>query len=327
MMTDAPNVLTNPDFYQQAAIVAYAQPQPTTTAAPTTPAPAPATTPPPLGEATGGKQPWRVSFSIKGSHAFSTDFDKTPGSVAVTRAGAELGVLIPTGEKSRLAVNLDWTTSFYDFKDATGFVPGFSEPWADIHAVDLAAVYSQPLEGKWGIVVGGTIGSAGEEGADFNHTLTYGGFAAVSHQCTDTFSASIGLYVQSRIEDNVLIIPIPGIDWKISDEWRLATLNRPGLSVLYTPSKAWTFSLGATFEGKEFRLNDRAAAPEGVGRDRAVPIELGVEYAPSRNITLGGYVGVYAYRKFRLEDTNGNKINEFELDAAPVVGLNIKFAF
>jgi hypothetical protein len=319
MMIDLPpNVLTNPDLTQQAAIVAYAQPQPT---------PAPTPTPPPLDEATKSKAPWRVSFTLSGSHAFSTDFDKTPGSVAVSRAGAELGILIPTGEKSRLAVNLDWTTSFYDFKDATGFAPGFSEPWSDIHAVDLSAIYSQPLGGKWGMVLGATIGSAGEEGAEFSDTLTYGGFGAVSHQCTETFSASLGLFVQSRIEDNVLIIPIPGIDWKISDEWRLATLNRPGLSLLYTPSKAWTFSLGATFEGKEFRLNDRDAAPEGVGRDRAVPIELGFEYAPSRNITLGGYAGVYAYRKFRLEDTNGNKISEFESEATPVVGLNIKFAF
>jgi hypothetical protein len=275
----------------------------------------------------GGNPPWRISFELKGSHAFEADFDGSPGSVAVTTAGAELGLMIPLAEKTRLGFNLDWTASFYDFTDATGFATGFSEPWEDVHEIGLGANLAGSLGGKWGYILGANIRSSGEQGADFADTITYAGFAAVSHQCTESFSASIGLYVQSRLEDDALIIPIPGIDWKISERWRLTSMNQPGLFALYSPSDAWTFFLGARFEGTEFRLNNRDAAPEGVGRDRAVPVELGAEYAPSRNVTLAGFVGAYVYRKLRLEDAGGAKISEFEMDPAPVVGLNIKFAF
>jgi hypothetical protein len=274
-----------------------------------------------------GKPAWRISFELKGSHAFEADFDGAPGSVAVTRTGAEVGVMVPLADKTRLGFGLDWTGSFYDFTDATGFAAGFSEPWGDTHEIGFNANIGGSLGGKWGYFALASIRSSGEEGAEFSDTLTYGGLAAVSHQFTESLSASIGLYVQSRLEDDALIIPIPGIDWKINEQWRLTSMNQPGLFVLYSPSDAWTFSLGARFEGAEYRLNDRDAAPEGVGRDRAVPVELGAEYRPSRNITIGGFVGAYVYRKLRLEDSGGAKISEFEMDPAPVVGLNLKFAF
>lgn len=302
------------------------QPAQPAAADPTAPA-TPGAPTPPIAEEAALKQPWRVSFTLKGSHAFSADLDGTPGEFGVTRLGADLGVMIPTGEKSRLAVGLDWTQSFYDFKDATGFAAGFSEPWSDAFEVGLSAIYSQPLEGRWGMFVGALANSSGEEGAEFSDTLTYGGLGGVSYQFSDSFTASLGVLAQSRLEDSAMVIPIPGIDWKISEEWRLSSLNKPGLTLLYSPGKDWTFSLGAAYEGREFRLNDRDAAPEGVGRDRGVPVLLGAEWRPSNRITVGGFVGAYVYRKLRLEDSGGNELSEFEVDPAPTVGLNIKFAF
>jgi hypothetical protein len=297
--------------------------RPSTPGAASTPgAPTPA-----IAEEAARKEPWRVSFTLKGSHAFSADLDGTPGEFAVSRLGADLGLLIPVSEKARLAVGLDWTQSLYDFKDATGFAPGFSEPWSDTFDVGLSAIYSRPLEGAWGMFIGALANSSGEEGADFSDTLTYGGLGGVSYQFSETFTASIGVLAQSRLEDSAMVIPIPGIDWKISEEWRLSSMNKPGLSLFYSPSKEWTFSLGATYEGREFRLNDRDAAPEGVGRDRGVPVLLGAEWSPSRRITVGGFVGAYVYRKLRLEDNGGNELSEFEVDPAPTAGLNIKFAF
>jgi hypothetical protein len=275
----------------------------------------------------GGKPGWRISFELKGSHAFQADFDGTPGSVAVTRAGAEVGLMIPLAEKTRLGFSLDWNASFYDFTDATGFAAGFSEPWEDVHEIGFNANVGGSLGGKWGYVVGATIRSSGEDGAEFSDTLTYGGFASVSHQCTESFSASIGVFVRSRLEDDALIIPIPGIDWKISEQWRLTSMNQPGLFVLYSASDAWTLSLGARYESSEFRLNDRDAAPEGIGRETGVPIEFGVEYRPSRNITLGATAGTYVYREFELDDRNGNDLSDFEADPGAVLGLNVKFAF
>jgi hypothetical protein len=133
--------------------------------------------------------------------------------------------------------------------------------------------------------------------------------------------------VWSQLEDSPILIPLPQIDWWLNERVRLTTGGRLGLTLAYAANEDLTFSIGGEYELREFRLRDDGAAPDGVGRDRRVPIAAGIGYRPTRQLSVELTGGAYLWQQFRLLDAGGNTLSEIDLKPTPFASIQVVYRF
>jgi hypothetical protein len=263
----------------------------------------------------------------RGEYQFEADLDSGEGSVSVARAGAELGLSFAVGDRSRLNVSWDSEFSWYDWKDASAFSGSAREPWEDTQQHAIAVQLVVPTEGKWAWFVGGGALASYEQGADLGDSMTYGAQGGARYVFSDAFSLSLGVGVRTRLEDDTMVLPIIGFDWKINEKLSLGTKRGIGLELKYQASDAVALTLGSIFDSREFRLRDDGAVRDGVGADRRVPVVAGIEWAVSPTVILSAQGGLIAWSHYKLEDDSGSKVGETDADPAGFIGIGVDFRF
>lgn len=269
-----------------------------------------------------------ITFQLRGGgeYTFASDIDNTPGDVSIARANFGFGVGIPIGERSRFLLDLDEEVSWYFFESASGLVPGTTDPFELALSTQFQPMFSSQVDDHWSWFVGGIVNFSGEADADIGDSATYGGFGGARYKFSDTFSLSFGLGAKSRLEDSALVIPLLGVEWKVSDR---VTVSSEGTRVKITAqmNKQLAVTLSGGWELREYRLDDDNTLPDGVARDRRVPIGLSLDWKPSDNIQLSFGGGVVVWQEFRFDDRNGNRISETNTDPAAFVGISGKINF
>jgi hypothetical protein len=266
------------------------------------------------------------SFTPRAHLGFNADFDDEPGDLTVSRIGGEIGARIRAGERGQLRVSFDYEFSRYDFNNATGFA-GLDSPWEDIHRAFVTAQYSRQASRQLVWFVGGSIGISGEDGADFSKAVVGGGFAGVRYHLSETLAVGMAIAAFSQLEDNWIVFPAPQIEWQFAQRWSLVSAGRPGVSLVYDHSDQLSVALGVAWESRDFRLDEDGPIPSGVGRERQIPVTLGVKFRPREQLELGGAFGWNFYRSYRLDDEDGNKLADIDADSAPFLGLELTYRF
>jgi hypothetical protein len=269
----------------------------------------------------------RFSLSVRGDLAFNADMHDGPGDVTVSRVGGDVGAVIPIGERARLTLGFDYEHSNYEFHDATGFIAGSDSPFREVNRETLSGSYYQQQTQRLGWLAGGSIGFTAEDGADLGKAVEGTVFGGVRYAVTERFFVGGGVYVGTQLEDNPYVWPLITLDWQISERWRLSTEGRPGVTLSYSPSERWTIYLAGEYQYRDFRLDRHGPAPSGVGRDRRVPLMLGVRFEPNRQLSLEGGAGVYFAQNFEILDSGGNKLVDKDVDATPFVQLELTYRF
>lgn len=275
--------------------------------------------------------PVQVSLSASALYTPSADFDDAGGDVSVFRAGGKIGLGISLSPTMRAQFGFGTEQSFYDFSNGAMLVSGVPDPWDDVHAYDITAQISAPLNGAWSAFLGGEINSSAESGADFGDSLTYGGIGGVRYRVSDSLTVGIGVAVSSRLEDDTRIIPLPMIDWQIDEYWSFGSWEAEGqgagYALRYQPSEELTLGVGAAYVPREFRLDEDGPVPEGVGRDNAVPVMVFAQWAPDPGVSFRADIGADVYRKLEVLNSAGNSIGEDEVNTAFTFGLSATFRF
>jgi hypothetical protein len=270
-----------------------------------------------------------ASLEVFVNHVLSSDFDGQPGDVGVTRAGADLSVSVPLGERRSLGFGLGAMHSWYEFDGATGFVSS-GEPWENITELDLSAVYRGPINESFGYLVGANVNASLESGADFSDSLTFGGRVGFTYAVSDTATIGLGVGVSSRLEDDAVVIPFPVLSWQFAEGWRLHSYGSSrgsGLAVSYSPCETWTLTLRGGFEAHEFRLDETGSTPDGVGRSWHLPVEFLAAWKAHEQVTVKASVGVMAWQRYTLDDSAGNEIAEMDADPSVVFGVGVELVF
>ena len=86
----------------------------------------------------------------------------------------------------------------------------------------------------------------------------------------------------------------------------------------------------ATFEDLQrvpFRLDDEGLAPDGVGKDTSFPVIAGVNWKPTRNLSVAGYAGATFFHEVRLENSSGDTLAKRDVDPSPVIGFSVSYKF
>jgi hypothetical protein len=267
-----------------------------------------------------------IRLGVEGEYALRSDLRASEGDVQVSRVRADLGVEVPIGERSSFDVSFDNEWSFYDFSNARGFA-GAGEPWDDVWERGIRLRFATEHDESLSWFVGADVAASGEYGADFGDSVTYGGFGGVNYRFSETFFGGIGLFARSRLEDDFFFLPGFVFSWRFAPQWSLSTLTGRGLELAYSPSESLKLYLRGSYDSREFRLDDDGPSPDGVGRDRRVPVALGAEWDLSDNVTIGGEVGAYVWQKYKLGDKQGTKVAEYEADPTAFFVLELRVAF
>ncbi len=269
-----------------------------------------------------------MTFDLRagGTYTFPADIDDSPGDVRIARASFGFGVGIPIAERSRLSFDIDEEASWYLFDDAAGLVPGSTDPFELALSTDLSVRFFSAIDEKWSWFVGGVVNFSGEPDVDIGDAATFGGFGGARYQVNDRLGLSFGLAGRSRLEDDALVIPIIGIDWKVSDRVTLST-EGTGLRIAAELNKEVTVSLTGGWESREYRLRDDGPLPDGVVRDARVPIAVSLDWKPRPNIQISVFAGAVVWQEFQFDDREGDEISETNTDPAPFVGVSGKITF
>lgn len=307
---------------------------------PTTPPNATTTPVPPAADPTTTAQPasnpWNFSLEFDAEHAFSSRVDG-PGKASVTRIGGQFEASHLFGQATLVSATLASERSFYDFNGATQLSPGFNEPFEDTRRAKFGVNVLVRETEQFAWFVGGNVVTTMEDGAKFSDSLTFAGIIGARYAVSKNFSAIAGLAVQTRLEDNALPIPALGFDWKFAEKWRLSTdpglglqpSGDPGigLKLSFQPTEGVTLALEGSYQSREFRLDDKGFAPEGVGIDRRAPVDIGVEWKVTSNITILARGGAYVWQHYKVEDKNGVKLSEGDSNPQGFVVIGAKISF
>jgi len=259
-------------------------------------------------------------------HAAATDFDNFDGEVSINRIREQFGLQYIINPQRRQVLRTSFTAeqSFYDFDGEVNFEPGTDEPWKEIRDYTLFALYSEAYNEDIRWFAGGTLNSSGERGADFDGTLTYSVIGGVSFQVAEGVWVGPGVAASKRIENGFAFIPIPIVEWQINEEFSLGTAEA-GLVLKYKPVDEWTFSLKGQFDRRQFRLNDEGPAANGVVTEQRVPLLAGVEWNPSRSVSVSLEAGPTLFTEYELSRP-GVDITSDSSDSF-IIGFRAQFRF
>jgi hypothetical protein len=286
---------------------------------PTSPSPAA----PPI---TPGR-PITYSLAVRGELGTSAELSDSPGDVAVSRIGAALAVGFPIGERGQLNLGFDYELSSYDFQNASGLIAGTDSPFEDVQRYALSVRYAQQLSRRWALVAGGSVGLAGEEGAEASESLFTTGYLGARYALSESVQAGFGAAFGTQLEDDTLLLPLLLLDWQINEQWLLSNQGKLGLTLSYTPVESWTFSVGAEYQFRDFRLDRDGPVPGGVGHEVRVPLTVSASFRPTPQLSVDAGVGVGLYRTFEIRDSGGRELADFDADPAPFLTLQFGYRF
>ena len=281
-----------------------------------------------------------VSFDLAGGSSIDGQIQGAPGAqMGSSSAYAQLAFMAPIGGHLGVRFAIDGVTTFYRFSGDPFLVPGGGIPWDQVRSssVGLQAMYV--WERKWALILAGNVASAGVRGASFGDTLTGGGTVGFSYTFPSGLLVGVLVTAQSQLSGGLFVLPFPLVDWVLpfdQGRWRLSAGGvrvgpgrAGGVSLEYSPLEKLSFSAALTFLGlgREFRMASTGPVLNGVGRDSAYPLILGIEWHPVRPLSVGAYGGVSLLRAVTVLDGSGNTLGERDVTPSPVVGGKMSLGF
>jgi hypothetical protein len=260
--------------------------------------------------------------TISYAYLFETDVDgNIPGTSDVEMERDAL--LAAAGHRFELSDSVDLMTqvayqlSSYNFNGDNNIL------WDDVNQVTLSMLFSWDLNERWSLLGGGLVRFSGESDADFEDSLTSGGFAGFQYRWNENLETGLLLGAMTEIEDSASVLPLPLVDWKFAKSWEF----RLGVSQLgavgYGPELTWYMSdefdlaLGASYQRRRFRMDQGGL----VGEETSMPIYLKLGWHPTPQSVIELMAGAAVAGEIRQETVNGTKIFDHDTDPSAIVSL------
>jgi len=205
-----------------------------------------------------------------------------------------------------------------------GALPGPAD--GDYDRGSLSALLVRPGRWTWTALVGAE--AAVRDGAAWADGLSGTALVVARTDVARDLSLGVGLLAGFRFADDPFVLPVPALEYRWNPAWTLA-LER-GLTLRHRPGGAGPnlFFAEATPDRRRYRLPDGdAVAPGGVFEDRRIAALVGWEGRPARGLTARVFAGIAFAREWRISDSDGRRVQEEDLDPAPVAGVELRAAF
>ena len=199
---------------------------------------------------------------------------------------------------------------------------------------NLACPFFWKLNTDWTLFALPSVSFSLENGANLWESMSGGTILGASYQWTDRLAIGPGFGVFSQIEDDASLFPLIYLDWQLSDNLNLTTrpsgaiVSGPGLLLNWTISDQWSATIGVNYEKARFRIEgSSAAARNGVGEYRGIPIFTGISFQPGEHVRFNAFAGVRFANELRLENSSGATLIQRDSDPAPFFGAGVSLDF
>jgi len=247
------------------------------------------------------------------------------GYAKATRESLLVGLDVPLARKTTISGSFEREFSQYDL-DLTP--PSISEiGFMHLSITRFGLIVRHQLGEKWTAFAIGDMTFSTEDHASWSDGMTYGGLIAVRQQVNKSFAWQVGIIARTRLEDSALVLPIPGIDWKINDRLALRTAQGVTLSYDLVGDKHWLFDAGVNFENRIYRMDGRSQLSDGVFIDRRIPLVTAITYQLRRGTFVKCSVSTPFYRQYKFCTSDGTTIESLDSNYYPSFNISAGTAF
>lgn len=271
---------------------------------------------------------WHWNLRLVGQQRASSGLDDANGEVERRSYGVDLEVADRRG-RSGWGFRYGFETHEYRFSGATGLLPGTDAPVESLSTHSFDALYRGQLGAEWtGLaLIGFDLGM--EDGAAFDDALTWRALALAGRDVREDLSLQLGVFAFDRLEDDPLVVPAIGVDWRIDSSMRL-TLYGPRARFSYRYEDGAELFARAAWRNDQFRLDDSGPNPEGTFSDAALSVVAGMRFDAGigegtlATSQLEVYAGAILDREleFRIGDV---EVGTSDVSSGVVFGLNYTF--
>lgn len=264
-----------------------------------------------------------LSFNVD-ANASPRQRVKDGGELAIRRESLSASYLIGTLTGLALIPGWDQEWSQYEWRDDD--VPELPDQLTRATVTRASLNARWQMNTNWSFFAGHDASWSVTGSEPENDGQTYGGLVSVRRRFAESLSVSLGLIWRTRLEDQTLVLPIPGIDWNITP--RLSLRTAQGATLTYQPgaTRRWLLDTGLNYERREYRLEDGGRWGAGVLRDQRLPWLGGLTYQPNPGMSLRGYVGCLIWQRFELQSHDGES-ESYSTRPGLLLGLSARLRF
>ncbi len=263
--------------------------------------------------------------------ASDADFDTDIGEFAYAELRAGINASREVGDSGMFSVDFNAGLINYDITpsatSAAGDAASIGAEFDDVTTLSLIGMYANQTDEGHTWFIGGGVLSNGENGADFGDTVDGIFLGGYRHKLSDNLQVGLGITVRSRLDDDVLVVPLPQVKYTVNKFWSIES-EGVGLRLNYKASDDLNYGIIGQYASTTFRLDDtHAAAPEGMVTHRRIPVAFYARYAPNDTIEISGRVGGMLSGELEILDTNGNDITSQDIDTGIFGSITVSFKF
>ena len=268
------------------------------------------------------------SLSTNYEHGFDTGID-SGGEFSISRYSVNASLRSNLSQTLGLDANGEYSLLDFNFSTPNGFA-GLN-PWDSINTASLGFRLTYDINPKFAITAGPQITHSGEQGADFSESLTYSGLAGFTYSPSRSLLLGTGVYITSRIEDDLIAYPGFIMNWFVNNKLMISTLitgikSDPGpkIRASYNLTNNIDAAINMGYQTNRFRLDSTGIAPNGVGDVKVLPVWASLGFNLSKNLLLEIYSGLGLWGKLELEDENGDRIDKKHFDTILFIGCGLR---
>ncbi len=277
---------------------------------------------------------------IHGGFSPSTEFDNNvPAEVTVYRAGLDLEYDLDLGSDAAFTIGAGSEVGTYDF-DAFGAVPaGTGGAFAHYAIGSIYGNYHRALDQETDLYFQGRILSGMDVGAKVEDTFHFGLVAGATQVIDEDLTIGVGLGVMTRLEEDLVLYPVPLVEWRIDDQWRLSTghvtanasgfEDLAGVRLYHATNETTDCYLGLGWQLRQYRMDDDPsdAYPEGAVVDNRLSLYGGAVWKVQHNTVVHLNLGYHLRQEFDAHNVSGPNPADLQTDPAPFVGVGLEYRF
>ena len=244
------------------------------------------------------------------------------GDISAQHVGAGVTTLLPVNKNILGSLDLDVDYVSYSFSvdnDSLFAASGLMRHAADVR---ISPMLMGRVSERWGWMARATGAFTGETDADAGKSFSPGGMAGMVYNCGPKLKLTFGVVASALLADELLVFPIVGFDWALTERLRLATRG-PGLDVIMKLAPETTLTLKGRWDYRRYRLADTAPVPDGVFRDQRVDISLELSRRFRRVMELTLAAGTSVYQQYKLENSDEDTVARIDTDPQAFLGVRM----
>ena len=272
-----------------------------------------------------------INLKISGgySHQFSTSIEGS-GSYTADRAYFGISSRYTLTETVTLSVGVAYEYDYYNFTGNSVFA---TAAWNNVETLGILPRFDIRLNDRWSVGAAPLLQMSGESNASAGKTITGGALVNFRYAFDETHVLGLGLLAKGQLNNSVLVVPVPIVDWEIKKGLRISNVRGPeanpfvGLELVQELSTQFNAALGGAWEYRMFRLDDSAPFANGAGLEQQITLYGRLEWKPVPQFRVDFLAGAAVMNQLKLYDSSNNFIGSEDGGTSLVLGVFASYKF